>query len=527
MSACLNDRFSMSSDKNTVEIVSEDLAHKTHPITSVLSAQSNIFADEDQDITLGFIRQYEKNGLSSLANVDLNAITKKVDKQMMLIMFLCYTCQFIDKVALNYANIMGLKKDLGLVGNQFSDLATYFFVGFLIFEPIQGFFIQKISPTRVLAVNVMLWGVLCMCSSAATNFAGMITVRVLLGCSEAAIAPCLVLITASWYTRGQAAFRTGIWYCGLGAGQIIGGLISFIFQQISTSAPFKGWKIMFLVIGFGNLLVGLAAYFYLPVNPVECKFLTQDEKYALVIKLSETKIGVQSKKFVKSQVWEALNDITLYLFFIIACTISFSSNTITTFSSVDILSFGFTSKQAALLNMPSGVVSIASTLLSTFFIMKGFHRGLSIMVLCIPAVCGGALLSFLPKSNQAGLLVGIYMINTIVAPLAIIYAWVGNCVAGHTKKICFNVAVMFGFGLANILGPQSYRADDYPDYIPAKVSMLATQAATIVIAALINLVYFLRNKRRSKEPKRAMDEDVAAAYLNKTDFENRSFRYLY
>ncbi|KAG7691625.1 hypothetical protein KL915_005175 [Ogataea haglerorum] len=86
---------------------------------------------------------------------------------------------------------------------------------------------------------------------------------------------------------------------------------------------------------------------------------------------------------------------------------------------------------------------------------------------------------------------------------------------------------MFGFGLANILGPQSYRADDYPDYIPAKVSMLATQAATIGIAALINLVYFMRNKKRSKEAEKAIDEDVAAAYLNKTDFENRSFKYLY
>ncbi|KAH3671335.1 hypothetical protein OGAPHI_000558 [Ogataea philodendri] len=517
----------MSLDKNMVEVTSEDMEHKTHPITSVLSVQSNIFAEEDQDITLAFIKNYQKNGIDSIVNVDLSQVTKKVDKQLMLIMFLCYTCQFIDKVALNYANIMGLQKDLHLVGNQFSDLATYFFVGFLIFEPIQGFFIQKLSPTRVLSVNVIFWGVLCMCSSATHNFGGIISVRVLLGCSEAAIAPCLVLITSSWYTRGQAAFRMGIWYCGLGMGQIIGGLISFIFQHISRAASFPGWKIMFLVVGFGNLVIGLTGYFLLPLNPVDCKFLSDDEKYALLTKLSESKIGVQSRKFSKSQVWEALTDITFYLYFVIACTISFSSNTITTFSSVDILSFGFTSKQAALLNMPSGAVSIASTLLSTFFIMKGFPRGLSIMILCLPAVCGGALLSFLPKSNRAGLLVGIYMINTIVAPLAIIYAWVGNCVAGHTKKICFNISVMLGFGLANILGPQSYRAADKPEYLPAKISMLATQAATILIAAIITLIYYLRNKSRESEKRDLDSQEIEDAYLNKTDFENRSFKYLY
>ena len=33
-----------------------------------------------------------------------------------------------------YANVMGIQKDLGLKGNDFSNIATFLFVGLLCFE---------------------------------------------------------------------------------------------------------------------------------------------------------------------------------------------------------------------------------------------------------------------------------------------------------------------------------------------------------------------------------------------------------
>lgn len=42
--------------------------------------------------------------------------------------------QFLDKVILNYAAVMGLPQDLGLQGNDFSNIATFLFVGLIAFE---------------------------------------------------------------------------------------------------------------------------------------------------------------------------------------------------------------------------------------------------------------------------------------------------------------------------------------------------------------------------------------------------------
>ena len=97
------------------------------------------------------------------ATINLQASRRKIDWQIVPIMFLCYTMQFLDKVNINvrihcqcqlfsgsldisqimqYAAVMGLNKDLALTGNDFSNASTAFFIAYLIAEvPNSRFFI--------------------------------------------------------------------------------------------------------------------------------------------------------------------------------------------------------------------------------------------------------------------------------------------------------------------------------------------------------------------------------------------------
>ena len=50
---------------------------------------------------------------------NLKALRRKIDWHIIPIMFLCYTMQFVDKVSLNYAAVMGLIPELKLKGNDF------------------------------------------------------------------------------------------------------------------------------------------------------------------------------------------------------------------------------------------------------------------------------------------------------------------------------------------------------------------------------------------------------------------------
>jgi hypothetical protein len=79
--------------------------------------------------------------LNSLANtnletriIDIKTLRRKIDWHIIPLLFACYTMQFLDKVILNYAAVMGLQRDLALKGNEFSNIATFLFVGLLCFE---------------------------------------------------------------------------------------------------------------------------------------------------------------------------------------------------------------------------------------------------------------------------------------------------------------------------------------------------------------------------------------------------------
>ena len=48
--------------------------------------------------------------------------------------------------------------------------------------------------------------------AACHNFAGLATIRFLLGVLEAGILPCLMIVNSIWYTREEQPLRTALWY---------------------------------------------------------------------------------------------------------------------------------------------------------------------------------------------------------------------------------------------------------------------------------------------------------------------------
>ena len=212
---------------------------------------------------------------------------------------------------------------------------------------------------------------------------------------------------------------------------------------------------------------------------------------------------------------------------------------ITTYSATLIRTFGFSSPHAALLNTPSGIISILFTLLVGLGIRHTSHRWAWIVLCTIPGIIGGGLMSFLPSTNTAGLLIGIYLVNAIVAVLPILYHWTtANC-AGQTKRAFASATVAGSFSVGNIIGPQTFQARDAPGYRPAKVAVLATQGGAAVVTVGLFWFYVWENGRRgarlgaeavgSNERLAATEAEVTEeeAWGGLTDKQNLRFRYVY
>jgi MFS family permease len=459
--------------------------------------------------------------------IDLTALRRKIDWHIVPLMFLCYTLQFLDKVILNYANVMGLQKDLNMGGNDFSNVATFLFVGLLCFEVPNIYFLQTVPAAKWLGLNVILWGTATACGAAATNYQTLLVSRIFLGIFEATIAPSLMLISSQWYTKSEQAPRFSFWYTGLGIGQIVGGLVSYGFQHMGPDARLSGWRTMFVVLGVVTVIVGSCVVLFLPDTPMKARWLSNNEKVALLKHVSVNQTGIENRKFRAREIVEALMDPQLYLLLISVVLLSVSSGVVTTYSATLIRNLKYDSKQSALMNTPSGAVSIFFTMFVGFGIRLQSHRWAFIIACIIPAIIGGALMSFLPTDNRAGILAGIYLVNAVVAPLAVFYNWTVANIGGSTKR-AFAAAVISGsFSLGNIIGPQTFQAKDAPEYRPAKLAVMGTQAACAFTTFLLFLYYVWQNKKRTSDGEHEEAYMSPEAWANMTDKENKTFRYAY
>ncbi|KZL76634.1 major facilitator superfamily transporter [Colletotrichum incanum] len=389
------------------------------------------------------------------------------------------------------------------------------------------YFLQMVPAAKWLGLNVILWGTATACGAAAHNYQTLLVSRVFLGIFEATIGPSLMLISSQWYTKSEQAPRFSFWYLGLGLGQILGGAISYGFQHIPPHAALDGWRIMFIVLGCLTVTIGICTVIFVPDTPMKATWLSDTEKVALLKHVSVNQTGIESRKFRPRQIVEALMDPQMYLMTLAVVLLSVSSGVVTTYSATLIRNLGYDSKRAALMNMPSGVVSIFFTLLVGYGIRRTSNRWAWIVICIIPAIIGGALMSFLPVSNRSGCLAGIYLVNAVVAPLTVFYAWTAANFGGATKR-AFAAAIVSGsFSLGNIIGPQTFQAKDAPEYRPAKIAVMGTQAGCAIVTLALYAYYRLENKRRGAI-KQSEDAYMAPeVWQSMTDKENKSFRYTY
>lgn len=227
---------------------------------------------------------------------------------------------------------MGFQKDLNMQGNDFSNVATFLFVGLLCFEIPNGkstntqpeensfadastpvYFLQIFPAAKWLGLNVTLWGIATACGAAAHNYQTLLFSRVFLGIFEATIAPSLMLISSQWYTKSEQAPRFSFWYTGLGLGQIVGGLVSYGFQFMGPDARLSGWRTMFLTLGLVTVMVGSCVILFLPDTPMKARWLTNKEKVALLKHVSVNQTGIENRKFHAKELVEALLDPQIYL----------------------------------------------------------------------------------------------------------------------------------------------------------------------------------------------------------------------
>jgi phosphatidylinositol 3,5-bisphosphate 5-phosphatase len=136
-----------------------------------------------------------------------------------------------------------------------------------------------------LAIVVLSWGVIASLQSLTTSFAALLTLRTVLGISEAAFSG-VPFYLSFFYRREELAFRTGIFISAAPLAttfaSTLAWLITWFAQVSSLIAP---WRLLFLVEGFPSVLVAWYCWKYVADEPETAWFLNKKERRVAVERL--------------------------------------------------------------------------------------------------------------------------------------------------------------------------------------------------------------------------------------------------
>ncbi|KAL2785343.1 major facilitator superfamily domain-containing protein [Aspergillus keveii] len=366
-------------------------------------------------------------------------LIRKIDLMLLPIMLFAYMLAFLDKQALSYTTLMGLREDLGLAGSQYSWSSSIFYFGYLFFSPIASMLLVKFPLGKYLAVNFIIWSVILACHAATTNFTGIMVVRFFLGCTEASISPGFSLITSLWYRASEQPLRHGVWFCGNSLSLIFGNLIAVGISRIDSAV--KPWQWLFIIFGLITFLWGFVLLFWLPDSPANAPFLTEEEREIALYRLKSNKAGYKSNKINPGQIMEALIDPKTYMLGLYILASNIPNGGFNTFNNIILQGFGFSTFNTLLLGIPAGAI---------------------VLILVLSSVGGTALVY--ATSATASRYIGLILMAAYSASLPIIMAMISSNIGGFTKRSMVNAIFFVMYCVGNIIGPQLFFEHEAPRY---------------------------------------------------------------
>ncbi|ODM23084.1 hypothetical protein SI65_00673 [Aspergillus cristatus] len=438
---------------------------------------------------------------------DEKRVRRKIDCVILPMMCTVYFLQYLDKLSLGYAAVFGLIEDLGLQGSQYSWCTSIFYFGQLVAEGPFIYLMGRLPLTRFIAVTIILWGAVCMCLAAPTNFAGFAAVRVLLGVTEGAVSPAFVTITSIWYKKEDHALRVGIWGGMNPLAQVIGSLLMYGIGKIHHPS-IEPWRILFLLCGALTSVFGVVFYIAMPSTPQKAWFLTPREREIVLERMQRDREGGDKVKFSWAQVRETLFD-TKAWFILLLGFIASMPGAVIFFGTILINGLNYDKFQTMLLTAPSGAISLgmlAVAMIGCSILPK--YRCLVLILVTIVPLVGNILLLKLPLSATWGLVASSWLASCNPGILVMIMSLSASNVKGNTKRAIVNTYFFIGLCVGCIAGPQLWEPSAAPRFFSGVTMGLSCW-------------------KRDRE--QGVDSGPVTAYAGEdlTDKEDVLFRYIY
>ncbi|KAK4688189.1 MFS transporter, ACS family, allantoate permease, partial [Tremellales sp. Uapishka_1] len=471
-------------------------------------------------------------------------LLRKIDLIIMTLLQFALMMGAVDKVSIGTAAVLGFRTDAHLVGQQYAWTSSMIYFGAITAVFPSLYLLQKLPSNRYIAFNVTMWGVLTMCLAACKSFSKIMAIRYLLGVFESIVSisqrmiilstkartkifAAFGLIISMWWTRREQPFRTAVIFSTLSS--VMNGILGTA-SVYYTGTVIKKWQLLFLLVGSITTIWSILIWFLLPSSPTNTRWLTLRQRVIATKRTQGNHTGMENKTFKLYQVIEAFKDPKSWFLFFINFALNVPNGGLVTFNSIIVASLGFTIKQTTLLGIPTGVFSWISSLIFSYIAVKTKQRALTGMASMIIPFLGVILLYTIPRSNIGGSLASLYLVYWYWGPYIVLMGASYANTGGYTKKMTVYAISYIGYCVGNIVGPQTFRANQAPKYTGGVIAMLVCYIFSSI--ALLGYRFYIVHLNKKKaihlaewKAAHAEGDTLLAELHDETDFENVHFVY--
>ncbi|KAG5949166.1 hypothetical protein E4U53_006021 [Claviceps sorghi] len=459
-------------------------------------------------------------------------ILRAIDRWLLPVLALSYLFQFLDKLSLNSTAILGVRTDLHLTGSEYSWASAIYYFGYLVASYPAAMLMVRWKVGKVIAATILIWGAILMLTAACFDAGSLLANRFFLGAFESAIGPGLAIIVSMWYKRSEQPLRHACWFLGNSCAGIFGSLLAYAIGHVRS---IKAWKAVFLIFGAVTVAWSVGVFFLLPDTPMTARFLGVQDRKKAVVRVKDNMTGIKDNSVKWAQVREAFLDVKTWLFVALFIASNIPNGAVTTFYTIVVQGFGFSTFDTLLLGAVNFVWQMVLVLITTggcsyFRNSRTYFMSFNLAL----AISGAAMVRYIPEVHKWERFAGAVLSVSYSANFPITMSVLsGNC-GGFTKKTTVNALVFITYCVGNIIGPQLFFEREEPTYQSGFLAFIVFLAIAFVVCWVIRFYLMWENRRRDRlvgaDDVARFERERQGVMVNLSDMTDKQipqFRYVY
>lgn len=216
---------------------------------------------------------------------------RKNTVRLVVLLAIAYIINYLDRNNVAFAALT-MNSAVGLTGTQFGMGAGLVFASYCTLEIPSNLITFRVGARRWLARIMITWGIAAAATAFVVGPSSFYIMRFVLGAAEAGFTPGVLLYLTVWFPVQYRTRVLSLFLLGVPVSSLIGGPISGTLLEFDGWLGLAGWQWLFLIEAVPAIIAGILTFRLLVDDPRDAKWLTQEERAALLEELSRDSRGL-------------------------------------------------------------------------------------------------------------------------------------------------------------------------------------------------------------------------------------------